>query len=261
MLQYPKFDPIAIRLGPIKIYWYGLMYVLGFLLAWLLGVLRANKPNSGWDKEQVSDVIFFAALGVIIGGRLGYVIFYGMEQFLREPLYVFKIWQGGMAFHGGLIGVMLALWLYGRHIGKSFLQISDFVVPLAPLGLAAGRMGNFINGEIWGRVSNVPWAMVFPNAGDMPRHPSQLYEFFFEGILLFTIIWLYSAKPRATGRVSAMFLLCYGCFRFILEFYRQPDWEMGIIAFNWMTMGHLLSVPMIVLGLFLFWWSRHATVS
>ncbi len=258
MLQYPQINPIALELGPLKIHWYGLMYVIGFLGAWGLAEWRARKPASGWTSAQVSDLIFYCAVGVVIGGRIGYMLFYDLSSFLSNPLVIFKVWDGGMSFHGGLLGVIIAMWLFARSTQKAFFAVGDFVAPLVPIGLAAGRIGNFINGELWGRVTHVPWGMVFPNAGPQPRHPSQLYEFFCEGILLFIILWWFSAKPRPRMAVSGLFLLGYGIFRFGLEFFRQPDIQLGFVAFGWMTMGQLLSIPMILFGItFLYWAYRH----
>ncbi len=258
MLHYPNINPIAFSLGPIKVHWYGLMYLLGFAGAWGLGTLRARRPNSGWTAEQVSDLIFYAAIGVIVGGRLGYMLFYDLPNFLHNPLTFFEVWDGGMSFHGGLLGVIVSIFFYGRKTKKTFLEIGDFVAPLVPIGLAAGRIGNFINGELWGRVTTVPWGMVYPKAGPLPRHPSELYEFLLEGVLLFIILWFYSAKPRARGTVSAFFLIFYGLFRFIVEFFRQPDPQKGFVALGWMTMGQLLSLPMILIGLILlaYAWKR-----
>ncbi|MGE3920544.1 MAG: prolipoprotein diacylglyceryl transferase [Gammaproteobacteria bacterium] len=249
MISYPHFNPIALQIGFLKIHWYGLMYVLAFVLAWCLALYRAKRSREEWNKKQIEDLLFYCALGVVIGGRLGYVFFYDFSGFLIDQWIVFKIWQGGMSFHGGLLGVALALWLFANKYKKSYFDVTDFVVPLVPLGLGAGRIGNFINGELWGRVTNVPWGMVFPNAGPLPRHPSQLYEFLFEGIILFIILWVYSSKSTPKMAVSALFLLCYGTFRFILEFFRQPDPQWGYIAWNWLTMGQLLSLPMILIGI------------
>lgn len=254
MLPYPQINPIALQIGPLKIHWYGLMYVVGFLAAWGLGSLRAKKPWNPFTSDQVADILFYGALGVIIGARLGYMLIYDFHDFIMNPMIVFKIWDGGMSFHGGLVGGLIALGFYSKKIKCSLFEILDFGAPLVPIGLGAGRIGNFINGELWGRVTNVPWAMVFPNAGPLPRHPSQLYECFLEGFVLFTILWFYSAKPKPRMAVSGMFLLCYGCFRFFVEFYRQPDIQLRFIAFGWMTMGQLLSIPMIIVGaLFLIW--------
>src|SRR3990167_9293350 len=211
MLAYPHINPIAFHLGVLKVHWYGLMYLIGFLLAWILATYRANKPSSGWNSMQVSDLIFYAALGVVIGGRVGYMLFYDFPAFVANPLILFKLWEGGMSFHGGLLGVAMATWIYGHRYHKPWPIVIDFVAPLVPLGLAAGRLGNFINGELWGRVTTVPWGMVFPNAGPFPRHPSQLYEFFLEGVLLFLILWGYSSKKRPPLAVSALFLIGYGC--------------------------------------------------
>ncbi|MCK4609149.1 MAG: prolipoprotein diacylglyceryl transferase [Gammaproteobacteria bacterium] len=251
MLIHPNINPVALMLGPIKIYWYGVMYVLAFASAWLLATVRARKPNSGWTTQEISDLIFYCALGVIIGGRLGYMFFYDLPNFMGHPLILFKIWQGGMSFHGGLIGVMVSLGLFAHKKHLPFFSLTDFVTPLAPLGLGAGRIGNFINNELWGRVTHVPWAMIYPKVDALARHPSELYEFFMEGVVLFIILWWFSAKPRPRGAVSGLFLLCYGSFRFGLEFFRQPDPQLGFIAFNWITMGQLLSIPMIIGGIML----------
>jgi len=253
MLTFPNIDPVALSLGPLKVHWYGLMYLVGFLAAWWLMKHRAKQSNV-WNEERVGDFIFYGALGVVLGGRIGYVLFYNFEAFLNDPLMLLRIWQGGMAFHGGLIGVIIAMWLYGRKIGQSFFQVADFVAPAVPIGLGAGRIANFINGELWGRVTDVPWAMVFPTGGPLPRHPSQLYQAFLEGIVFFTLIWLYSKKPRPTMAVSGLFMLYYGVYRFAIEFVRQPDAHLGFIAWGWLTKGQLLSFPMILLGLgFMLW--------
>jgi len=255
MLTYPKIDPIALKLGPLKIHWYGIMYLIGFAGGWWLGVRRAKRPNSGWTPDQVGDMLFYIALGVILGGRLGYVIFYNLDFYLGDLKRIFYVWDGGMSFHGGLIGVMIAMWWFGRKIDKRFFEVADFVAPLVPLGLFAGRIGNFINGELWGRVSDVPWAMVFPNAGPYPRHPSQLYEAGLEGIMMFVVLWLYSRKPKPTMAVSGLFLLLYGCSRFFVEFFRQPDAQLGFVAFGWMSQGQLLSLPMVAGGIILMAWA------
>jgi phosphatidylglycerol:prolipoprotein diacylglycerol transferase len=249
MLTYPDINPIALQIGPITIHWYGIMYLIGFASAWLLARYRAHKPNSGWTDTQVSDLIFYCALGVLIGGRVGYVLFYSFFAFLDNPLTLFKIWDGGMSFHGGLLGVAISVWLFARKTHKTFFVVGDFLAPLVPIGLAAGRMGNFINGELWGRISDVPWAMVFPNGGPFARHPSMLYEFLLEGVVLFILVWVYSSKPRPTMSVSGLFLLGYGVFRILIEFFREPDKQLGFLAFDWLTMGQLLSIPMVILGI------------
>ncbi len=251
MLLYPSINPIALQLGPLAVHWYGLMYAVGFLGGWGLALMRARKIGSGWTNDQVSELIFYGALGVILGGRIGYMLFYDLPNFLAHPWIIFAIWKGGMAFHGGLLGVLIAMWLYSRKTQKPYMAIMDFIAPLVPIGLGAGRIGNFINGELWGRVTNVPWGMVYPNGGVLPRHPSELYEFLLEGILLFTILWLYSAKPRPRMAVSGLFALCYGLFRIIGECFRQPDPQLGFIAFGWLTMGQLLSAPLVIVGIIL----------
>ncbi len=252
-------DPIALDLGPLQIHWYGLMYLLGFAAAWWLGTLRARRPGSGWHEEQVSDLVFWGALGVVLGGRAGYVLLYNFDQFLADPLWLFAVWQGGMSFHGGLLGVILVLWLWGRKHNKALLEMGDFVAPLIPIGLGAGRVGNFIGGELWGRVSDLPWAVIFPRAGDgLPRHPSQLYEFFLEGVVLFAVIWWYSSRPRPRMAVSGLFLLLYGVFRSLVELVREPDAHIGFIAFDWLTKGQLLSLPMVLVGATMIWYAYRA---
>ncbi len=250
MLTYPEIDPVIFTIGFVKIRWYGLMYVIGFVLAWWLARRRAAKPWAAVRPEQVDDLIFYSMLGVIIGGRLGYCLVYGWEQLLSDPLYLFKITEGGMSFHGGLAGVMGALWLFGRKLGRRFWDMGDFVAPLAPLGLGFGRIGNFINGELWGKPTDVPWSF---NVDGQALHPSQLYESALEGFALFAIVWLFSAKDRPRGAVSGVFLIGYGVFRFFVEFYRVPDAHLGYLALDWVTMGQLLSLPMILLGAVLLW--------
>lgn len=252
MLTYPDIDPIAVSLGPLKVHWYGIMYLIGFAAAWWLGKRRAARPGSPLTPEQVADMIFYGALGVVVGGRAGYVLFYNFEQFLQDPLWLFAVWEGGMSFHGGLIGVIVTMLLYARKLGVRFFALADFVAPLVPIGLGAGRLGNFIGGELWGRVTDLPWGMVFPHAGDLPRHPSQLYQLALEGVALFVILWLYSARPRPTMAVSGLFLICYGIFRFMVEFVRQPDAHLNFVALDWVTMGQLLSLPMVAAGVLLF---------
>ena len=246
---YPTIDPVALSLGPIQIHWYGLMYLLGFSGAWWLGRLRAER--FGWTAVEVEDLLFYGAIGVIVGGRLGYSLFYDLPALIDNPLNLFKVWQGGMSFHGGLLGVVVAFGFFARATGKSYFSISDFIVPMVPVGLFFGRIGNFINGELWGKVSDVPWAMIFPNGGPLARHPSQLYEAMLEGVLLFVILWIYSAKPKPPGAVSGLFLLGYGFFRFMVEFVRIPDQQYGYLLLDWITMGQILSLPMIVVGLFI----------
>ena len=260
MLTYPQIDPVALQLGPLKIHWYGLMYLVGFAGAWWLANYRASRPDSGWNREQVSDLIFYAAVGVILGGRLGSVLFYNFDQFLENPLWLFAIWEGGMAFHGGLLGVIAAFALFARKHNKGLFEVADFAAPLVPIGLGAGRIGNFIGGELWGRATEVPWGMVFPRADALVRHPSQLYQFALEGVVLFAVLWLFSSKPRPAMAVSGLFLLAYGCFRFFIEFFREPDQHLGFIAFDWLSMGQLLSIPMVVVGLIFMWlaFNRHS---
>ena len=254
MLTYPEIDPIIFSIGPLAVRWYGLMYVIGFLAAWWLGAHRAKESWSLIKPNQVDDLIFYAMVGVIVGGRLGYCLVYGWEIWLEDPLYVFKITQGGMSFHGGLVGVMFAMWLFGRKIGLSMLQVTDFVAPLVPIGLGTGRIGNFINGELWGKETDVPWSF---NINGVGLHPSQLYEAILEGLVLFVILWVYSSKPRPAMAVSGMFLLWYGAFRFFVEFYRVPDADLGYLAFGWLTMGQVLSAPMIVFGIVLLFLSAN----
>jgi phosphatidylglycerol---prolipoprotein diacylglyceryl transferase len=249
MIQYPVIDPVAIRLGSLKIYWYGLMYLLSFALAWCLARWRARQPGALLTGAQVNDLIFYCAIGVIVGGRIGYVLFYNLIYFLQHPTDILALWQGGMSFHGGFLGVVLALWWCSYRFKCSIWDLTDFVAPFVPVGLAAGRIGNFINQELWGRITTVPWGMVFPAAGPEPRHPSQIYEFFLEGVLLFIILWWFSAKPRPRFAVSALFLLGYGVLRMIAECFRQPDPQYGFIAFGWLTMGQILSFPMAIGGL------------
>lgn len=255
MLVHPQFDPVAFSLGPLAVRWYGLMYLAGFGAAWWLGARRISQGAAPINRTQFDDLLFLGVLGVILGGRLGYVLFYQPAHYAEHPLEIFAVWQGGMSFHGGLLGVMLAMGFAAWRHRVDYLRMMDFVAPLVPLGLAAGRLGNFINGELWGRVTDVPWGMVFRGAGDAPRHPSQLYEFALEGVSLFILLWWFSFRPRLRGQVSALFLLGYGVFRFIAEFAREPDAYLGFLALGF-TMGQWLCVPMIAGGIGLFAWSR-----
>ena len=250
MLVYPDINPVAFEIGPLLIRWYGISYVAGILAAWWLLRRRAQPESTGWTQEQIADLVFYATLGIIIGGRLGSVLFYNLPYYLDHPLSVLKIYEGGMSFHGGLIGVLIAIGWYGHSIGKGFFAVSDFLAPVAPLGLGFGRVANFINGELWGAPSDLPWAMIFPDpgAGGIPRHPSQLYEAVLEGLVLFLILWFFTARPRPTMAVTGLFFLGYGVFRFAVEFVRMPDAHIGYLAFGWVTMGQALSLPMILIG-------------
>ncbi|ADA78911.1 prolipoprotein diacylglyceryl transferase [Francisella tularensis] len=249
MLQYPHINPVALQLGPIKIHWYGLMYLLGIFAGWYLTRYRAKvKPWAPIKPEQVGDLTFYVALGVILGGRIGYIIFYNLPYYFHNPSQMFFLWDGGMSFHGGFIGVLIAFALFARKIGANFFDLGEFVAPVIPIGLGAGRIGNFINGELWGKVTDSPLGMVFPTGGPLPRYPSQLFEFFFEGVVLFSVLWLVTIKKRPRYLVLGLFMFLYGCARFICEFFRQPDPQYGYIFFNWMTMGQILSIPMILLG-------------
>jgi phosphatidylglycerol:prolipoprotein diacylglycerol transferase len=261
MFVHPQFDPVALQLGPLAIRWYGLMYLIGFTLVLLVGRYAIRtRPHATLSARDLDDVLFYGIVGTILGGRLGYVLFYKFHDYLTDPLAILKVWEGGMSFHGGFLGVLAGLWLFARTRKRAWLDITDFIAPLVPLGLAAGRLGNFINGELWGRPTDVAWAMIFPQVDRLPRHPSQLYQFALEGVALFVLLWWYSAKPRPRGAVSALFLIGYGVFRFTAEFAREPDSFLGVLA-GGMTMGQWLSLPMIVAGMGLFWWSRRQPVS
>ena len=255
MIPYPHIDPIAFSAGPLKVHWYGIMYLIGFAAYLALGTYRARKPQYPLKPGQVGDALFYGALGVVLGGRGGYVLFYNLPFYVSHPLQVFAVWDGGMSFHGGLVGVILAMAWYARRIDLHLFEVTDFIAPMVPIGLACGRIGNFINGELWGKVTTLPWGMVFPGGGSLPRHPSQLYEFFFEGVVLFTILWAFSSKMRPMGAVSGLFLLIYGLFRFLVEFVRVPDPQLGYVAFGWVTMGQVLSVPMMLIGAAMLLWA------
>ncbi len=258
MLIHPQFDPVAVHLGPLAIRWYGLMYLVAFGLVLVLGRLRIKRGLTVMTNQMLDDLLFYGMLGVILGGRLGYIVFYKLGDYLQHPLDIFKVWEGGMSFHGGLIGVITAMLLFARSRKLSFFQVSDFIAPLVPLGLAAGRVGNFINGELWGRAANpsLPWAMIFPQAqdGGIPRHPSQLYAVGLEGIALFILVWWFSSKPKPRAAVSGLFLLGYGCARFSVEFFREPDSFLGLLALG-MSMGQWLSLPMILIGIVMMAWA------
>jgi phosphatidylglycerol:prolipoprotein diacylglycerol transferase len=248
-LQFPVIDPIIFSIGPVSLRWYGTMYLIGFLAAMFMANKAADRSNGLWTRDQVSDLLFYSFLGVILGGRVGYVLFYQFEYFLSDPLYLFEIWQGGMSFHGGLLGVILAIFIFARKTNKSFLVVGDFVAPLVPIGLGMGRLGNFINAELWGRQTDVSWAMVFPTDPlQVPRHPSQLYEFALEGVVLFAILYIISRKTRTLGLASGAFLIGYGIFRSIVEFFREPDAHLGLY-FSFISKGQILSIPMILIGM------------
>ena len=256
MLVHPQFDPVALQLGPLAVRWYGLMYVLAFAAFILLGRRRCT-PRSGWSAVDLDDLLFWGVLGVILGGRLGQVLFYEPDYYFSHPGEIIAVWKGGMSFHGGMLGVFVALWAYARKTGRSFLQVGDFVGPLVPLGLMFGRIGNFINGELWGRPADfsLPWAMIFPQVDNLPRHPSQIYQAGMEGLLLFLILWWYSSRPRPVGAVSGAFLVGYGVFRSIGEFFRNPDDGIFGVSYT-VSMGQWLSLPMILVGAWLIWRAR-----
>ncbi|NDY95909.1 prolipoprotein diacylglyceryl transferase [Wenzhouxiangella limi] len=272
---YHQIDPIAFSVGGFGIYWYSLMYLVAFGLFWLLGRIRAGRDDAPLKPDQVSDLLFWGVVGVVAGGRIGYVLFYGLSDLMADPLLLFRLRDGGMSFHGGLIGVLVVIWVYGRHLGCGFLRLGDFIAPLVPPGLAAGRIGNFIGGELWGRPTDVPWAVIFPDSierggrwsealyqqylagalDEYARHPSQLYQAALEGLLLFVVLWWYSSRPRPVGAVSGFFVAGYGVLRFTAEFFREPDAHLGFVALDWLTMGQLLSLPMILGGAALMAWS------
>ena len=263
MLQHPQIDPVALHLGPLSVHWYGLTYLTAFALFYVLARLRLkHQPFASvtqpapWTMRDVEDLLFWGVLGVILGGRLGYVLFYKPAWYASHPLEIFAIWQGGMSFHGGMLGVILAMMLWAWKKQRPWLQVTDLVAPCVPTGLAAGRMGNFINGELWGRVASpdLPWGMVFRGAGDLPRHPSQIYQALLEGVLLFVLLWLYARQPRKTGQVSGAFLVGYGVMRFAVEFFREPDAHLGLLGLG-LSMGQWLCVPMIAIGLGMWAWA------
>jgi phosphatidylglycerol:prolipoprotein diacylglycerol transferase len=261
MLIHPRFDPIAISLGPLQIHWYGLSYLAAFALFFVLAVRQTRLPwyaKAGWSRRDVEDLLFWGVLGVVIGGRLGYVLFYKPAYYAANPLEIPMVWRGGMSFHGGLAGVLAAMALYARSRGRHFFAVTDLIAPCIPVGLACGRIGNFINGELWGRVAgdSLPWAMVFPQSGTAaPRHPSQLYQVALEGLLLFVLLWLYAKRERKPGEVSAAFLVGYGVLRFVAEYFREPDAFLGLLALN-MSMGQWLSLPMVAAGAVIWAWAR-----
>ncbi len=253
MWQYPDINPVALDLGFFQIHWYGLMYLIAFVLGWGYGIWR-SRSRKDWHAEMVSDLLFYIAMGVILGGRIGYIVFYDLAYYLSTPLAIFEVWQGGMSFHGGLIGVTLAMWLFARKTKKSLFEVADFVAPLIPIGLLTGRIGNFINGELWGKVTDSSLGMsVYDPAlqAVVQKYPTQLLEALLEGLVLFVILAVYSSKPRKPGAIAGLFLVGYGLFRFLVEFYRMPDPQLGYLAWDWLTMGQVLSLPMIVVGLIL----------
>ncbi len=269
MLIHPHIDPVALQLGPVAVHWYGLTYLAAFGLFMWLGNLRlrhlpfaAMTGKQAWSPRDVEDILFMGVMGVVLGGRLGYCLFYKPLYYAAHPLEVFAVWQGGMSFHGGMLGVIVAMLWFGRSRGRPMLQVADFVAPCVPTGLAAGRVGNFINGELWGRVASpdLPWGMVFRGAGELPRHPSQVYQFLLEGMLLFVLLWLFARKPRKQGEVAAAFLLGYGMFRFVAEFFREPDAHLGLLSLG-MSLGQWLCLPMILGGAGLWLWARSRAIS
>jgi len=255
MLTYPDLDPIALAIGPLKVHWYGVMYLLAFASAWLLAMHQAKAPNALISKAQVENLITYGAFGVIIGGRLGYVVFYQFDYWMSDPLWLFRVWEGGMSFHGGLIGVIVAMLIYAHRIHKPYIALMDFIAPAVPLGLGFGRLGNFIGQELWGRPTTSSWGMVFPNdPSGLARHPSQLYQATLEGLVLFIVLFWFSRQPRPRGAVAGLFLVLYSSFRFLVECVREPDSYIGFDLFGWMTRGQMLSIPLFVLGLGLIIW-------
>ena len=246
-MHYPVIDPVAISLGPVNIYWYAISYLIGIGLVWLTLGYRNRHHASGYTEEALSDLVFYAVIGVLLGGRLGYMLFYGFENLSKDPFSALKVWQGGMSFHGGLLGVLFAVWFFARKTDRTFFEITDFIAPSIPLALGLGRIGNFANTELPGRVTDVPWALIFPDG--LARHPSSLYQAFAEGPILFLLLWWFAGRPRPLMAVSGLFLVGYGCFRFTSEFFREPDIHMGFLLADWVSAGQLLSTPMVFIGL------------
>lgn len=255
-MHAPDINPIAFHIFSWPVHWYAISYLAAFGTAWWLGNRLADRANSPFNREQVADIVFYGALGILLGGRIGYILFYQPVYFLHHPLEIFFLWRGGMSFHGGMLGTVIALWIYGRSLEKQLLTITDFIGPMVPLGLGFGRIANFINQELWGRETDVPWGMIFKTGGPHPRHPSQLYEAFLEGLVLFVILWVFAKKPRPTGMLTGLGIAGYGVFRIFVEFFRQPDAFLGYRAFGWVTQGQLLSVPMVLFGIGLMIWAK-----
>jgi phosphatidylglycerol---prolipoprotein diacylglyceryl transferase len=248
MIDLTHIDPVAVHIGPLAIRWYGISYIVAIGIGWLLLRARASRPGSGWPATEVDDIIFYLALGVVLGGRIGYILFYNSHVYLQDPLAILRVWQGGMSFHGGLVGLFIASAWWARRTRRPFLQVCDFVTPAGPLGLFFGRLANFVNGELWGATTTLPWGVVFPNGGPLPRHPTQLYEALLEGLLLFALVWWFARRERPVGSITGLFLIGYGLARFAVEFVREPDAQLGYLAFGWLTMGQVLSTPMLLIG-------------